>query len=453
MASTRLHLLLSDSDKSAKELCATLDISQPTFSRLVAKSPAIISHGPKSATMYTLSLDHQGLGACPMYRVDQDGMVTSAGTLVPVLRGRFVVVDESGAKELHAGLPWYVQDIRPQGFIGARFSRNNADLHVPDSIREWTDQHILVALSQRGEDLPGNLIVGSASLDRYLSAPPPVSHGRDEYASLASAALAGEINTSSAGGDQPKFTCFDGEHHLLVKFSAPISGADSTPAARRWADLLVCESLANDALMAHGITAASTTAIQYGDRMYLESIRFDRTQHGRVGMVSLAAVDAEFIGLEEGWSRASEVLLAQKRIDAVALETVRILDLFGKMIANSDMHSGNLSFFTDDYRNFCLAPVYDMTPMMFAPSSQGEISQKQYRPPTPTPASLVAWRAARAIAGGFWAAVAAHPEVSDDVRAIADECGRRLQGLDRAAAVIVAAPVAKLRASKARSPA
>lgn len=443
MPSTRLHLLLSDSDKSARELCAALGISQPTFSRLVAKSSAVVAYGPKSATMYTLSLEHQGLGTCPMYRVNQDGIVTFAGTLVPVLRNRFVVIDETGARVLHAGLPWYVQDVRPQGFIGARFSRNNADLHLPVSIREWTDQHILIALSQRGDDLPGNVIVGSASLDRYLSAKPPLARTRDEYASLASAALAGEINSSSAGGEQPKFTCQDGEHQLLVKFSAPICGADATPAARRWADLLVCESVANDILMAHGIAAASTTALQVGERMYLESIRFDRPRNGRVGMVSLAAVDAEFLGLEEGWSRAAAALYSQKRIDAGALETIRVLELFGKMIGNSDMHSGNLSFMGDDSRHLCLAPVYDMTPMLFAPSSQGEIVQKEYRAPTPAPATLTAWRAARAMAGQFWAAVGMHPLVSGDFRVIADECGRRLQGIDRAAAMLVPAPAAR----------
>lgn len=381
-----------------------------------------------------------------MYLVDQDGRISAAGMLIPVLRGRFVEVDKNGAKTLHHSLPWYVQDVRPQGFIGARFARANADLHLPESVRDWSQQHILTALTRRGEDLPGNLIIGSASLSRYLSAAAPVARTREEYAGLASAAIAGEINASSAAGEQPKFLCFDGTRHLLVKFSAPISGPAATTAARRWADLLVCEAIANDALAAHGIVTAATTALQVGERMYLESARFDRSRHGRVGLVSLAAIDAEFIGLEQGWARAAQVLHAQKRIDADALSTIHVLDLVGRMLGNSDMHSGNLSFFTENFKDFRLAPVYDMTPMMFAPSSQGEISHKEYRPPTATPDTLLHWRAARAIAGRFWTAVAAHPDIASDFRAIALECGRRLAQLDRAAEMIVPAPPAKPRA-------
>ena len=450
MPLTRLHLLLADTDKSAKQLCSDLGISQPTLSRLIAKSTVIIAYGPKSATRYTLSIGHQGGGPCPMYRVDPGGMVAPIGTLVPVLRGGFVVIGEDGSKVLYRGLPWHVQDVRPQGFIGARFARAHADLHLPESVREWTDQHILTALSQRGENLPGNLIIGAASLNRYLSADAPAVHTRDDYGALASAAIAGDINASSAAGEQPKFFCFDAAHQLLVKFSAPISGPVATPAARRWADLLVCEAIANATLTAHGIAAASTTALQVGERMYLESVRFDRTNAGRVGMVSLSAVDAEYLGLEQGWPAAAEVLFAQKRIDAEALQTVRILDIVGKMMANSDMHSGNLSFLTEDFEHFRLAPVYDMTPMMYAPSTHGEMAIKEFRPPTPTPVSLTAWRAARSIAGEFWTEVAAHPAISSDFRGIAAECALRLLRLDRAASMLLPAPIAKPKPSRSR---
>ncbi len=203
-------------------------------------------------------------------------------------------------------------------------------------------------------------------------------------------------------------------------------------------------------LTAHGIAAASTTAVKVGDRMVLESVRFDRTAAGRIGMVSLAAVAAEFLGQEEDWGRAVEALLAQKRIGADALATVRVLDLFGKIITNSDMHSGNLSFLTDDFKAFRLAPVYDMTPMQFAPSAQGAVTHKEYKPPTPSPASLAAWRVARTMAGEFWAAVSARTEIGADFQAIAQDCGQRLRGLDRAAAMLVPAPAPKPRSTKAR---
>jgi hypothetical protein len=91
-------------------------------------------------------------------------------------------------------------------------------------------------------------------------------------------------------------------------------------------------------------------------------------------------------------ARAADVLFAQERIDTNVLETVRVLDPEGKKIANSDMHSGNLSFLTENFKEIKLVPVYDMMPMMYAPSSQGKISIKEYRPPTLTQTTLLAER-------------------------------------------------------------
>ncbi|MEX0633795.1 HipA domain-containing protein [Serratia ureilytica] len=39
---------------------------------------------------------------------------------------------------------------------------------------------------------------------------------------------------------------------------------------------------------------------------------------------------------------------------------------FGRVIANSDMHQGNLSFLWITQRPVMLAPLYDMLPMAFA---------------------------------------------------------------------------------------
>lgn len=54
------------------------------------------------------------------------------------------------------------------------------------------------------------------------------------YEQLASDALAGEIVGSSAGGEQPKFTCYaqtpSGNKHVLVKFTVP----QQTAVSQRW---------------------------------------------------------------------------------------------------------------------------------------------------------------------------------------------------------------------------
>lgn len=46
-----------------------------------------------------------------------------------------------------------------------------------------------------------------------------------------------------------------------------------------------------------------------------------------------------------------------------------------RQIGNTDMHSGNQACLTDRAQPFSLAPVYDMTPMGFAPTAPGELPE------------------------------------------------------------------------------
>ncbi len=50
------------------------------------------------------------------------------------------------------------------------------------------------------------------------------------------------------------------------------------------------------------------------------------------------------------------------------------------MIANTDMHAGNLAFWLEDDAEFRLAPAYDMLPMLWAPTAQGEIVERDFSP-------------------------------------------------------------------------
>jgi hypothetical protein len=47
---------------------------------------------------------------------------------------------------------------------------------------------------------------------------------------------------SSVAGEQPKFACFDGISHLIVKYSPALSSHN--PVAERFRDLLICEHFA-----------------------------------------------------------------------------------------------------------------------------------------------------------------------------------------------------------------
>ena len=136
--------------------------------------------------------------------------------------------------------------MRPQGYIGRGFPALYPELRLPGRIRDWNDDHQLIALAMRGEDCVGNLIIGEESLNRFLAGQPR-SYTRADYPNLATGALAGQPG-SSAGGEHPKFAVYSEGRHVLVKFASG-DGA----AADRWRDLLVCEHLALEVLREAGV--------------------------------------------------------------------------------------------------------------------------------------------------------------------------------------------------------
>jgi len=415
-----IAVLLSESqDQLARELPLKLGISQPSFSRLVKSTSNVVHYGSKLSKKYTIKDPKFGFDAIPIYQVDDEGRVSNFGTLYPVRGGRFVFEPMHGSNTVYDGLPWFIDYLRPQGFLGRRFPQQNPDLGLPDSINDWGDSDVVKALYFRGEDLPGNLIIGSESVARYLQKGTPTQASRSDYPTLAIQAISGEIPASSAAGEQPKFTCFDGHRHLIVKFS-PVSSQSEI--AQRWGDLLICEYIANKVLFEAGIPSAKTVVFSERGRFFLESERFDRTAKGRRAMVSLAALDLEFIGFGSGWVRCVSELHKHQKVSGDTLIIVSVLEMFGKMIGNSDMHLGNLSFFADKgYKKFSIAPVYDMLPMYFAPTSQGEIVNKELKIPTPTPENINCWTKAREIAERFWKEVVLSELISEDFKTIAQK--------------------------------
>ena len=414
-------ILLSDSqDQFARDLPVKLGISQPSFSRLAQNTENVVSYGAKLDKRYTVMEPKFGMNRIAIYQINNEGMISNFGVLVPVRRGRYVFEPMRGSNTIFDGIPWFIDCLRPQGFLGRRFPLQNPDLGLPESIADWSDTDVLKALCSRGEDLPGNLIIGADSVARYLQTKKPTSVQRSDYPELSIQALAGGIPASSAGGEQPKFTCFDGQKYLIVKFSPVIS---QSLISLRWADLLVCEGIANQVLSGAQIPAAKTVLISEGGRYFLESERFDRTANGRLALIPLASIDMEFVGCLNGWGRCVTELHKRKKVSDETRNTVLVLEMFGKMIGNSDMHFGNLSFHPDkDYKSFSLAPIYDMVPMLFAPTAQGEIAEKTLKLPTPTPDNIEIWLATIGIAKQFWETVAISDLVSAGFREIAARC-------------------------------
>lgn len=403
------------------QLQERLQVSQPTASRALAalvQNGAVVKLGQGRNQHYGLPRTVAGVGAqIPVTGVDDAGRVQTLGTLYALHGGGFWVEGDGlramlGGGPYFDGLPWLIQDMRPQGFLGRHFARQHLHEQLSSDPRQWSDDDMLLAITQFGDDLPGNLVVGEAALQRHVqrnSQPLPIAEP-DDYPALAQAAIEGVVPGSSAGGEQPKFCCLDGQGHCwIVKFSP----ADNNPVAERIRLLLCCEYLALRTLHAAGQPVAHTQLYERAGRVFLAVQRFDRPAApvpgqapGRIGMVSLESFNAEFVGTADQWAKTAQRLYDQGRMSAADAQRLKLWDAFGQLIANTDRHYGNVSLLWTGKR-WELAPCYDMLPMRFMPI-QGEVPAWAWDMDAvqPSAATLPVWVEARALAQQFWAHVA-----------------------------------------------
>lgn len=430
--SAKLLDCLTTGPKSGKELATRLGVSQPTLSRILAALGAqVVPLGRGRATRYARPRPVRGMTSLfPVYRVDESGNVRPLGQLQALIGGGYwwQVVDGDSESRYFEQLPWFVQDLRPDGFVGRAFAqRYGAELGLPEKLGDWNDDDVLLALAQRGEDHIGNLLIGDEALGRYLRAatqPPaaiPEMARAERYSELARMALAGEPPGSSAGGEQPKFTALVGEgeevRHVLVKFSPPLAQADGV----RWADLLRCEDLALRVIGESGIAAARSRLVTGEERVFLEVERFDRCGRlGRGALFSLRAIDGAYVGCGGDWLRCATALQRAGVILPEDARRMRWLKVFGDLIANSDMHAGNLSLHRQAARRYTLAPVYDMLPMLYRPVA-GELLARRFVPPLPTMETAGVWTEALPAALRFWALAGDEAGISAEFRAICRE--------------------------------
>jgi hypothetical protein len=343
----------------------------------------------------------------PVFRIVETGTARSEGELFTLVARQTVwmpggtVADE---------LPIELADARPSGFLGQHFAAMHADLRLPARLIDWSDHHVLLAMSRRGEDLPGNLIVGDESFARWQALDIPV-RTRGDYPTLAEATIAGHPPGSSAGGERPKFGAFVDGCHVLVKFAARGGAGDAV--ARRWCDLLVLEALALNVVSGRGVPAAQTSILDADSHYFLESDRFDRVGiRGRVAVLSLAAVQDE---AADPWARAAVLLRDAGRLSHEDARRLQWLDAFGALIANTDRHPHNVVFFADD-PTLRLAPAFDQVSMLYAPTADGQVPPRTFAPPHATADTLEVWDDARAAAREFWQRASDDARVSDDVR-------------------------------------
>ncbi len=394
--------------------------SQTLMRRLRAEGDKVVCIGRGRATRYGLRRTIAGLGSSdlPLFRIDDAGKPHPMGRLV-VLAGNETAWLPAGV--VFAGLPPEVADMQPSGFMGRAFPRQNSDLPVPSRITDWSDDHTLIGLSRRGEDFPGNLILGDESMERWFSHPPePVT--RENFPALAEAAIAGEPAGSWAGGERPKFGAFVNGCHVLVKFAV---GGDRQ--GERWQDLLRLEALALEVLRNADVAAAQATLVETATHRFLEIDRFDRIgPRGRRAMVSLAAAHQD---PRDTWARAAHRMAEARLLTRADAERLQLYEAFARLIANEDRHHHNIALFpefsgegetmTAEPEYYDLAPAFDQLPMLYAPRSDGQLLDPTLVRPVPTADTWNVWPEARALAATFWRRATEDGAVSASMREIA----------------------------------
>ncbi|MES2641875.1 MAG: type II toxin-antitoxin system HipA family toxin YjjJ [Myxococcota bacterium] len=417
----------------ARVLVAELGVSQPTFSRLVAAHrDDLVTTGRTRSTRYAARRRIEGLpSVVPLYEVLGEGPARTRllARLHPVEPAGFLVESDTPLAGFYPGVPWFLDDLRPAGFLGRLAPVHHPELGFSRDILAWSNDQVVTYLHQHGHDLVGNLVLGEPTFLRHLHAgvanAVPLADRAERYPALAADMVAAGIPGSSAAGEQPKFlaTRLDGGAAVpvLVKFSPPVGDA----VGRRVADLLVCEHVALSTIAAHGPTAARSTLLHHGGRTFLEVERFDRSgATGRRGVVSLRVLDAEFVGEPTSWTSVATALTTQRRIDAATFDQILWLERFGAWIGNTDRHLGNLSLRLDNGVLGGLAPAYDMLPMVYAPRNN-ELVPVELGMPMLSPTRTDVWMSTWAAAVTFWERVACHLEVSPDFGVIArDNMGR-----------------------------
>ena len=164
----------------AAALQQALAISRPTLARAVTAEPRVVRLGKARATQYALARDIRGDSRWPLYRIGADARIDHLGTLISLERGEFALLSDTIRPALqqapfgpgvYPDLPWFLDDLRPSGFLGRTYAhRIAASLGVPSDITVWNAEHVLAALLQGDSTQAGDLVVGERALARTLHA-------------------------------------------------------------------------------------------------------------------------------------------------------------------------------------------------------------------------------------------------------------------------------------------
>ena len=426
------YLQMSEGLVSASELTAFLKVSLSTVNRQLNQliiEGAAVRFGQGKNIKYTCIRKVPGIDQPIIVReinaqaeisVVRKLWVTYTGTLIET-DGNVLVYDD---------LPWYFSNLKPQGFIGKSIARHvSSRINVPPKLENWSSDDLLRYLVNYKNETSGNFEFFKGyqqRLLRYNVVPlKQVLKNHDKYVE----GLSKNANIdSSAGGEQPKFNCrlnYNSNNIVkscLVKFSPPLDVGN--PVAERVKDLLVCEHIALSVLAEYNGHVASTELLRSEKRLYLEITRFDRVSvndtEGQIGMVSLEAVLAEYVGLSDNWVEASIALKAEGILTASDASLLQTWLAYSRFIGNSDTHNGNVSLFLKDLHVNGLTPAYDILPMLYMPSS-GEIPIPEIKIKKPNKIDDESWNIGRELGLKFWNRAAADNNLSAEFIEIAKQ--------------------------------
>lgn len=425
---------------SMAELKQRFGVNQSTLSRALGRLEArrqVLQFGKARATRYAHVRSSPLLpeASLPIYEIDENGEAEPWGSITAVMPQGYVAVARRVSPLLpggyFAGLPFYLQSVRPEGFLGRLQARSAAlQLSVlPRELQLWSDEAVLHFASVFGEDLPGAFVVGEPAITRFLeNKPKPVSEcDMTALELLARQTEKGEAPGSSAGGERPKFTGFlqnaqGRAYHAIVKYSA----AGDNPVEQRWRDLLVAEHLALEILRQAGLCASPSRLLcSPAGRVFLVVERYDRIgARGRRHYFSLAAVDHALIGDFTHIRRSLYWLWENKLLLRKHYEEMALVSLFGDLIGNTDQHFGNVSLGIHGGAGgkiFSLTPAYDVLPMWYAPRSNGSLPEGRHNVPVILPEYREFTGKVRQLARDFWAQVSQDQRISADFRAVAED--------------------------------
>lgn len=410
------------------EICRLAEMSQPTVSRALRSINGVLSFKEGRKNKYGLLRSvFNNQNEWVISEVNEEGKLVRKGKIYALHNDHWYV---DFLNKYYQSLPWFLWVMRPQGYLGRlAVQQNDEGKYLEDQrqFADWQSDQVLLYLTQYGSDQVGNLLLGHDVIDQYLSTTDhslrcQYALALESYERFASSHHNLQFG-SSAGGEQPKFIAVvesDSDQHVIVKFSGLLK---DNPTASRYADLLRCEHLANVVLGKQGIAVAETRLLE-GDRVFLESKRFDRVgANGRKRVVALEAIEVEYGWPQDNWVDAAQRCLDHHLLSKDDSETLQLIAMFGRMIHNTDMHFGNVSVFFDWEENLQLAPVYDMLPMGYFPKANGDLPAEPLVLRRQSD-QIYQWKKVIPWACEFWEKVIDENSISQEFREIA---GKNLQ--------------------------